>query len=103
MTSNVSARVRSRMTTLADDQLRPGLPTFDLALGHLAHDRPERRDARALERRQQQPSLAQVLRPVQHEYRVLAEDRLEERVRIAGQQVRLVARAQLADGHGTRD
>ena len=51
----------------------------------------------ALERRQQQPPLAQVLGAVEHEHRALAQRGRQGRVRLARVQVGLVAGEQLAD------
>lgn len=82
---------------LAHDELLPRPPAGDLPLGHVADDVAERRHARSLERRQEQLALAQVLGSVEHEDRVPAEDRLEDAVGLAREQVRLVAGQQLAD------
>ena len=84
--------MRSRITKRS-----PGTPAGDLALGDVADDRAEGGDGGALERRQQQPALAQVLGAVEHEHRALAEHRRERRVRLAGAQVGLVAGVQLSD------
>ena len=57
-----------RAHPLAQHDLLARPPAADLALGHVAGDLAERRDARALKRRQQQLALAQVLGPVEHEH-----------------------------------
>ena len=86
-----------RSHALAEHELASGLPARDLSLGDLADDLAEGGHARALERRQQQLALAQVLGPVQDQHRVRSEGRLHERVRLAGPQVGLIAREQLTD------
>jgi hypothetical protein len=56
--------------------------------------------ARAVERRQHDPALAQVLGPVEQEHRRAAEERAQDHVRLAGVQQRRVAGEDLADGIG---
>ena len=98
ITSKVSARMRSRSTSC--------VPGRQLAISRSATSRMtsrKRGHPRALERREQELSLAQVLGPVEHQHRVRPEHRLHERVGLAGAQVGLIAREQLADRVGIDD
>ena len=98
MTSNVSARIRSRITSSW-----PGAPASDLGLGDVADHLAERLDRRALERGQKELALAHVLGTVEHQDRVVAEHARERRVRLACMEVRLIAGHQLADRLGVGD
>ena len=92
ITSKVSARIRSR---IANSRARP--PSLDLRLGDLADHLAKAAHRRALERRQQQLALAQVLACRRGPAPSCRRARAKRRVRLAGVQVGLVAREQLAD------
>jgi len=68
-----------------------------MPLGDVADDLAKRGHPRALERRQQQLALAQVLGPVEHKHRMRPKHGLHERVGLAGPQVRLISGEELAD------
>lgn len=81
----------------AHPELRAPLPARDLGLGDVADHLAEGTDRRALERRQQELALAQVLGSVEHEDRLVAEHGGEGGVRLPRVQVGLVAGEQIPD------
>jgi len=88
---------RQRARALAHREPLADPPARRFRLGDLADHRPALVHGRALQRRQQQPALPQMLRSVEHEQGTLAEDRGQWRVRLARVQIRLVAREHLPD------
>src|SRR5205823_13475388 len=61
----------------------PDRPGVDLPIGRVEDLLAERLHAPAVEGRQQQPAVAQVLDPVEQQHRALAENRPQQRVRLA--------------------
>ena len=86
-----------RAHALAHREAVAGAPARDLALGDVADHRAEGGDGGALERRQQQAPMAQVLGAVEHEHRAVADDDAQRCVRLARTQVRLVAGVERSD------
>ena len=78
-------------------ELAPDRPAVDLRVGGSQHDRLERLHPLAVEAREQQPSVAQVLVAIEQEHRPPADDRAEERVRLAGVEAIVRALEQLLD------
>ena len=93
---NVRWRIRSRTSSSAPGATgrpRPRRPRGSSAAS---------RSACALERRQQQLALAQVLGPVQHQHGVVAQHPRQRRVCLARVEVGLIPREQLADRRPAR-
>ena len=79
---------------------RPARPRRHVPLGHLGHHLAVVAHPLAVERRQQQAALAQVLGPVEQEHRALAEDRRQHHVALAGVEQVRVAGEDLLDRLG---
>ena len=78
---------RDRLHPLERLQRPARLPARQLVLGHARHRRPPARERLAVEGRQHQPPLLQVLLAVEHEDRARAREGLQERRAGAGAQL----------------
>ena len=85
----------------ARDASGPG-PAREVALGDLGHHRAVVAHPLAVERRQQQPPVAQVLGAVEQQGRARPEDRRQGDVALAGVEQVRVAGEHLLDGDGVR-
>src|SRR5262249_24627912 len=77
-----------------------GLPAVDHAVGDLAHRVAVRLHALAVEGRHHETALVHVMRAVEQQERMPADDRLERRVGLAGEEIRLVTGEDLAHRFG---
>ena len=87
MTSSVTACIRG-----SSSKRLAARPALDLALGHLAHELAVALHPLAVERRQHQLALAHVRALVEQQHRVVADQRQQDHVALAGVEDLRVAR-----------